>query len=127
SASTSRKTGTTTKTSTASAPVTNASIKQKEPMAKPALTNGKVIEMFKSGVDEDNIIATIRQSANAQFDISPDGQIELAKNGVKGKILAAMRERARRAKSSDQSPHVPPCHSACTPVATASDPHGFPH
>ena len=102
SASAPKKTGTTAKTSTPSGPATNASIKQKEPVAKPALTNGKVIEMFKSGVDEDNIIATIRQSSNAQFDISPDGQIELAKNGVKGKILAAMRERARRARSSDQ-------------------------
>ena len=54
--------------------------------------------MFKSGVDEENIIATIRQAPLVQFDISPDGQIELAKNGVKGKILAAMRERARRSK-----------------------------
>jgi hypothetical protein len=98
----SKKANTTTKSSTQAPPVTNASIKQKETAGKPTLTNGKVIEMFKSGVDEDNIIATIRQSSNVQFDISPDGQIELAKNGVKGKILAAMRERANRARSSNQ-------------------------
>ncbi len=54
--------------------------------------------MFKSGVDEENIIATIRQAPLVQFDTSPDGQIQLAKNGVKGKILAAMRERVRRSK-----------------------------
>ena len=80
--------------------VTNALLKQKDASPRPELTNAKVIEMFKSGVDEENIIATIRQSTRVQFDISPDGQIELAKNGVKGKILAAMRERARRSGTS---------------------------
>jgi hypothetical protein len=94
-----KKSSSTPKNSTSSAPVTNASLNQKESASQPTLTNSKVIEMFKSGVDEDNIIATIRQSSQVQFDISPDGQIDLAKNGVKGKILAAMRERARRARS----------------------------
>ena len=82
--------------------VTSATLKQQESTLEPQLTNEKVIEMFKSGVDEENIIATIRQSARVRFDISPDGQIQLAKNGVKGKILAAMRERARRARPSEQ-------------------------
>jgi hypothetical protein len=31
-----------------------------------------------------------------QFDLSPDGLVDLASNGVKGKIVAAMRERAKR-------------------------------
>jgi hypothetical protein len=78
--------------------VTNASLKQKESNSTPALTNEKVIEMFKSGVDEDNLIVTIRQAPHVQFDISPDGQIQLAKNGVKGKILAAIRDRSQRSK-----------------------------
>jgi hypothetical protein len=94
----SRKASTATKKSTTAGPVTAASIKEKESAPQPKLTNDKVIEMFKSGVDEENIIATIRQASHVQFDISPDGQIQLAKNGVKGKILVAMRERARRAK-----------------------------
>ena len=64
--------------------------------AAPALTNQKVIDMLKGGVDEDNIIATIHDAPSVDFDLSPDGQIALAKNGVKGKLLAAMRERARR-------------------------------
>jgi hypothetical protein len=80
-------------------PVTNALLKQKEPNAASALTNAKVIEMFRSGVDEENIVTTVRQAPAVQFDVSPDGQIELAKNGVKGKIVVAMRERARRAKA----------------------------
>jgi hypothetical protein len=79
-------------------PLSNAAKTSKESSAAPALTNEKIIEMSKSGVDEESIIATIRQAARVQFDISPDGQIQLAKNGVKGKILAAMRERTHRSK-----------------------------
>ncbi len=62
------------------------------------LTNGKIIEMFESGVDEPSILAAIHDAPVAQFDVSADGLIDLAKNGVKGKIPAAMRERARTAK-----------------------------
>jgi tetratricopeptide (TPR) repeat protein len=81
---------------TAKPPLNNAAKISKE--STPALTNEKIIEMSQSGVDEESIIATIRQAVRVQFDISPDGQIQLAKNGVKGKILAAMRERAHRSK-----------------------------
>ncbi|HTQ95625.1 MAG TPA: hypothetical protein VMH89_02400, partial [Candidatus Acidoferrum sp.] len=64
--------------------------------ALPALTNQKVIDMLKGGVDEDNIIATIREAKAVNFDLSPDGQISLAQNGVKGKVLAAMRDRSHQ-------------------------------
>ena len=67
--------------------------------AAPALTNAQVIKMAKAGVDEDNIIATIRDATAVQFDLSPDGLVDLASNGVKGKIVNAMRERARRASA----------------------------
>ena len=84
------------KPSAAKPPLTNAAVKQKETPSVPALNNQKIIEMVKSGVDEDNVIATIRQAPSVDFDVSPDGQIQLAKNGVKGKIVTAMRERSRR-------------------------------
>ena len=84
-------------------PVTNAASKQKETPAAPALNNQKVVEMVKSGVDEENVIATIRQAPVVDFDISPDGQIQLAKNGVKGKIVAAMRERSHHSKSASSN------------------------
>ena len=87
------------KSPAAKPPLTNAASKQKDTPAAPALTNQKVIEMVKSGVDEENVIATIRQAPAVDFDVSPDGQIQLAKNGVKGKILAAMRERSHHAKA----------------------------
>jgi hypothetical protein len=67
--------------------------------AAPALTNAQVIKMAKAGVDEDNIIATIHDATSVQFDLSPDGLVELASNGVKGKIVAAMRERAKRSSA----------------------------
>lgn len=85
------------------APLTNAATKQKETPAAPALNNQKIVEMVKSGVDEDNVIATIRQARAVDFDISPDGQIQLAKNGVKGKIVAAMRERSRHSKGASSN------------------------
>jgi hypothetical protein len=52
--------------------------------------------MAKSGVDEDSIVAAIHDAARVQFDLSPDGLINLAQNGVKGKIVSAMRERDKR-------------------------------
>ncbi len=61
----------------------------------PVLTNDQVIKMVKGGVDEDSVIATIHDAPNVQFDLSPDGQIQLTGGGVKPKILAAMRQRAK--------------------------------
>jgi tetratricopeptide (TPR) repeat protein len=84
-------------------PLTSAASKQKEAPPAPALNNQKVVEMVKSGVDEENVIATIRQAPSVDFDISPDGQIQLAKNGVKGKIVAAMRDRSRHSKTASSN------------------------
>jgi hypothetical protein len=61
----------------------------------PPLTNDQVIAMVKANMDEENIIDTIRNAGNVDFDLSVNGQINLAKNGVKGKILTAMKQRAR--------------------------------
>jgi hypothetical protein len=61
----------------------------------PALTNEQIIKMVKGGVDEDSVIATIHDAPVVQFDLSPDGQIQLTGGGVKPKILAAMRQRAK--------------------------------
>jgi hypothetical protein len=62
----------------------------------PSLTNTQVIAMVKAKLDEDNIIDTIRTASSVSFDLSVDGQIALANNGVKGKILTAMKTRARQ-------------------------------
>jgi hypothetical protein len=62
----------------------------------PTLTNDQVIALVKANVDEENIIDTIRTAASVDFDLSVNGEINLAKNGVKGKILTAMKTRARQ-------------------------------
>jgi hypothetical protein len=92
----STKSSTTSTTSSSTATKTPAKNAPSSTPAAPALTNQKIIDMLKGGVDEENIIATIREAPNVQFDLSPDGQISLAQNGVKGKLLAAMRERSRQ-------------------------------
>jgi hypothetical protein len=74
-------------------PLTPASSKEGDP-----LTNEKIVEMFKSGVDEDSILAVIHNAPLIKFDVSPDGLIAMAKDGIKGKIPAAMRERTRAQK-----------------------------
>ena len=55
--------------------------------------------MAKAGVDEDNIVATIHDATKVQFDLTPDGLVDLASNGVKGKIVIDMRERAKRSSA----------------------------
>jgi len=62
----------------------------------PPLTNDQVIQMVKAGLDEENIIDTIKSAGSVNFDLSVDGQVKLAQNGVKGKILTAMKTKARQ-------------------------------
>lgn len=88
-------TGSSTKSSTATKTPNSGSPSSKTPSA-PALTNAQVVKMAKSGVDEDTIIGAIHDAASVQFDLTPDALIQLAQNGVKGKVVSAMRERDKR-------------------------------
>jgi len=72
--------------------------------AGPPLTNDDVIKMAKAGVDEASIVTTIREAHSVQFDLSPDGLIHLAQNGVKGNIVTAMRERNKRSSNRSSAP-----------------------
>jgi hypothetical protein len=47
--------------------------------------------MAKAGVDEGSIVNAIHDAGSVNFDLSPDGLIQLAQNNVKGKIVSAMR------------------------------------
>jgi tetratricopeptide (TPR) repeat protein len=60
------------------------------------LTNDQVIQLVKANLDEENIIDTIKTAPAVNFDLSVNGEIKLAQNGVKGKILSAMKTRARQ-------------------------------
>jgi hypothetical protein len=63
--------------------------------AADALTNADVISMVGAKLDEANIIDTIKTSAAVNFDLSAKGQIDLAKGNVNGRIIAAMKLKAR--------------------------------
>ena len=55
-----------------------------------ALTNTDIVGMTKAGIADDTIILMIQKSSNCAFDTSPDGLIELKKNGVAGAVMSAM-------------------------------------
>jgi hypothetical protein len=95
-------TGSSTKSATTTKTSNSGSASSKTPAA-PALTNAQVVKMAKSGVDEDTIIGAIHDAASVQFDLTPDALIQLAQNGVKGKVVSAMRERDKRSTH-----HAPP-------------------
>jgi hypothetical protein len=58
------------------------------------LTNEEVIDMVKS-LDEANVLDTIQTAPAVKFDLSVEGQIQLSRGGVNGKIIMAMKQRAR--------------------------------
>ncbi len=66
--------------------------------AADALTNADVISMVAAKLDEGNIIDTIQHSSAVKFDLSAKGQIDLAKGNVNGRIIAAMKTKARGAQ-----------------------------
>lgn len=94
-AATSGKASTTRSHSASSASTGSAAPRSAAKAKGPPLTNDQVIAMVKAKVDEGNIIDTIRTAGNVDFDLSVNGQINLTKNGVDGKVLTAMKQRAR--------------------------------
>jgi hypothetical protein len=78
----------------ASVQIASAAAAPKAPAAD-ALTNADVIAMVGAKLDQANIIDTIKTSSAVNFDLTAKGQIELAKGGVNGTIIAAMKAKAR--------------------------------
>jgi hypothetical protein len=70
--------------------------------ADDALTNDEVISMVAAKLDEANVIDTINHAKSVNFDLSAQGQVDLAKSGVSGHIITAMKTRARAT-----APHHP--------------------
>jgi hypothetical protein len=64
--------------------------------AADALTNADIISMVSAKLDEANILDTIKQASAVNFDLSAHGQIDLAKANVNGRIITAMKQRARQ-------------------------------
>jgi len=78
----------------ASAQVASAAAAPKTPAAD-ALTNDDVVAMVAAKLDQANILDTIKTASAVNFDLSPKGQIALAKGNVNGAIIAAMKAKAR--------------------------------
>lgn len=79
-----------------------------EPQAKPAvasastvssaldsntLTNDAIIELAKSGMNDENLIANIREAKDVKFDLTLVGQKQLMHSGVSNAVLTAMRQK----------------------------------
>jgi hypothetical protein len=60
-----------------------------------AMTNDQVVSMVAAGLDEANVIDTIQHAKSVNFDLSVQGQVDLSKNKVSGRIITAMKTRAR--------------------------------
>ena len=61
--------------------------------AKAAMTNDDVIELRKAGLDDENLLAAIRDASTVQFDLSPAGLKALLAAKVSNKVIAVMRAR----------------------------------
>lgn len=79
----------------ASVKVATAAVPSTNPPAD-TLTNADVISMVAAKLDEANILDTIKQAGAVKFDLTARGQIELAKGNVNGRIITAMKQKARR-------------------------------
>jgi hypothetical protein len=79
---------------------------QPPPADDGTLTNNDVIAMVKN-LDEANVLDTIQTSPKVQFDLSPQGQIQLARGGVDGKIIIAMKQRARGVSPTTHASNAP--------------------
>jgi hypothetical protein len=57
------------------------------------MTNADVLELRAAGLDDDNLIATIKAAKAAKFDLSPAGLRSLLQAKVSNRVITAMRER----------------------------------
>jgi hypothetical protein len=58
-----------------------------------AMTNNDVIELRKAGLDDDNLIAAIKDAGSAKFDLTPAGLKALLTAKVSNRVITAMREK----------------------------------
>jgi hypothetical protein len=71
--------------------------------APAPLTNQQIIDLASKGMDEANLIATIRDAKEVAFDLSARGLGELLQNKVSNRIIAVMRARQTAAQRTPQT------------------------
>ena len=78
----------TTSSSTPGAPTPVAKVSNDPPM-----TNADVVTLVQGKVDVDNVVDDIQHAPSVHFDLTPKGQAALARAGVNGPVLRAMKQR----------------------------------
>jgi len=74
-------------------PAEKAKLATKSPTKTAAMTNADVIDLRKAGLDDDNLIAAIKDASAVSFDLSPAGLKTLLGAKVTNRVITAMRER----------------------------------
>ena len=57
------------------------------------MTNSDVIDLRKAGLDDDNLIAAIKDASATKFDLTPAGLKVLLSAKVTNRVITAMREK----------------------------------
>jgi hypothetical protein len=99
---------------------------RKEPVAGngAVITNGRVIELSKLGLDDDIVIAKIRNGV-CQFQLGDSDLVALKKAGVSPKVIAAMLDvsaSAPTAPTNNEAPAPGPSTASGTAPSTAPEP-----
>jgi hypothetical protein len=63
--------------------------------ASETLTNAEILELRAAGLDDDNLIATIKAAKSVNFDLSPGGLKQLLNAKVSNRVITAMRARVK--------------------------------
>ena len=77
----------------AAPPAEKVKLAAKSPAKGAAMTNADVIDLRKAGLDDDNLIAAIKDAGAVAFDLTPAGLKGLLGAKVSNKVIAAMRDR----------------------------------
>jgi len=75
------------------APVEKVIPAAKSPTTTGPMTNADVIDLRKAGLDDDNLIAAIKDASATKFDLTPAGLKVLLSAKVTNRVITAMRER----------------------------------
>lgn len=70
-------------------------VAQSEAKSGDALTNDQIIQLAKGGMNEENLIANIKEAKTVSFDLSVAGQMSLMQNGVGNNVISAMRQKTK--------------------------------
>jgi hypothetical protein len=65
------------------------------PTASAAMTNKDVVDLRIAGLDDENLIAAIKDAAAVNFDLSPAGLKSLLGSKVSNRVITAMRARSQ--------------------------------